>query len=693
MASRSVRLLRLAFPAAVVLLAAALRLWHLGSLPPGLQFDEAHNAIDAGGVLDGVRLLFFPDNGGREPLVTYLHAPALALLGRDNPVMALRFVSALVGIATVCVLYGFARRFFRDRLTGALAAAFLATSYWHLHFSRYGIRAVLAPLWTTLTIWAWWRAVGAADTRGAARAHEPRPSPASRTTSPVHRALASHTAAAMASGVFMAAAVYSHPSGRLLPLILIAHALFRTVGQRRESLRATWQPLLITGATALALFVPLGLDFASHPEHFFGHPSDVSLAAIAESQYGGSLVRAAAANVRAVAGMFFIAGDPSTFHNLPGLPVFDPLTALLAVVGSGLLLAAILSRRSAQRDRAVLLTAWLGVMLIPTLLSDRPPNYSRAIAALPVIVILPALGTRWLLDQARGVPRRARQGLVVLLIAAATFWTSWHYFHTFAQTPHVYYSYDVEKKDAYDQLVAISADANVFLHPLWAQHASIAYMNRNGPVRTLDGRDTVALLADGRDSVIAFPAKEEQREGWDELVADLYGGVAEHRIIRDAQGKPALSTYRIARGDLDRLPGQHPPPATANGVVFGNAIRLAGYDVGPLRAGEPASVTLRWLSEAEVDDDLTVFVHLLDSDGKSVGQMDREPGWASFRTSDWEPGDVVIDRYRPLLAADAEGPVTVVVGWYDQASGKRLRVGNVDALEIGRFQIETEGDG
>ena len=60
--------------AAVTALGAALRLYQLGGVPPGFQFDEAFNAIDAKQVLAGNYPLFLPANGGREALYTYWQA-------------------------------------------------------------------------------------------------------------------------------------------------------------------------------------------------------------------------------------------------------------------------------------------------------------------------------------------------------------------------------------------------------------------------------------------------------------------------------------------------------------------------------------------------------------------------------------------------------------------------------------------
>ena len=190
------------------------------------------------------------------------------------------------------------------------------------------------------------------------------------------------------------------------------------------------------------------------------------------------MARALLHNALAVAGMFFIEGDPSTFHNLDSLPVFDPLTALLALMGLGVSLGAIgrdagaAGGRSARliRDRGILLVLWFAIMLLPTLLSDRPPNYSRAIAALPVIVLLPALGLRWLMahvdmryrrgDQF-GFSRRLSWVLTAGAIAWAGLWTSYHYFILFGSSEtfafrgyeiDTHRSYDVDKHEVYDYL-------------------------------------------------------------------------------------------------------------------------------------------------------------------------------------------------------------------------------------------------
>ena len=734
-------------PLAVLLTAALVRLVALDRVPPGFQFDEAHNAIDAARVLAGEWRLFFPDNGGREPANIYLYAASLAVLGRDNIVLAIRLVSAMVGLVSVAVLAGCATRMLRGRLPGLLAAGLLATNYWHLHFSRFGIRAVLAPLWTTAVLWCWFRATsipappgaggdavtpgagGDAVTPGAGGDAVPRRAPwrrchAGRRWRRRHvdhrecagrdqgrqpcRATTAHATSAgrrppSASRVGGAGSAHGRVprSRRLLTSIRAPPPAdhpdrSRSVSHagRPRAARAAWRALVVSGATAFVLFVPLGAWFAGHPEQFTAHPSDVSLAAVAAAEYGGSVARALLAQVAAVGGMAFFAGDPSAFHNLPGLPVFDPLTALCAVIGIGVLLGWLVGRRRARRDTAVLLGLWLLVGLVPTLLSDRPPNYSRAMAALPPLAMLPALGLTWLLERRprAGTPFALAAGLVV--VGAA--WTGYHYFVAFPRLAGVTYSYDADKVEAYRALAAMSEDAEVFLHPLWTDQATFAFLNDDDRIRSLDGRDSVVLPADGRDALIAFPAKEAEREEWYDRAKSLYGDVARRARITDTQGAPLLRTLRVpatAAGDL-RPPRDAPlEPATFVGATFAppdgeDLIRLVGYTAGPARPGEPLAVVLVWEALAPIGTDLTVFTHIVGAEGSGLGQDDREPAHASYRTSAWRPGDIVIDRFEPVLDAAAAGVVHVALGWYDLATGERLLTADgADSVTLGPFEV------
>ena len=108
---------------------------------------------------------------------------------------------------------------------------------------------------------------------------------------------------------------------------------------------------------------------------------------------------------------------------------------------------------------------------------------------------------------------------------------------------------------------------------------------------------------------------------------------------------------------------------------FGKAIVLEGYtwDAGPAEVG----VTLRWSTDAFLDTDYTVFVHLVDpGDGdRLLAQGDGPPAGGKWPTSHWLPGVALDDVHSIALPEDlAPGTYHLLVGVYDPATNERLRL-------------------
>jgi hypothetical protein len=120
-------------------------------------------------------------------------------------------------------------------------------------------------------------------------------------------------------------------------------------------------------------------------------------------------------------------------------------------------------------------------------------------------------------------------------------------------------------------------------------------------------------------------------------------------------------------------------PAEEVDYRLGSAVRLNGYDVElvspPESLSESVMVTLHWEAMAALDQDLTVFIHLLDADGNLVAQHDGPPRQGDFSTWAWEEGDRIPDSHTLLLPADLErGMYRLVVGMYGRQDGARLPV-------------------
>ncbi len=112
-------------------------------------------------------------------------------------------------------------------------------------------------------------------------------------------------------------------------------------------------------------------------------------------------------------------------------------------------------------------------------------------------------------------------------------------------------------------------------------------------------------------------------------------------------------------------------------------IMLLDYKVersDQLAAAQTLTVTLTWQAVEPVANDYTVFVHILGEDGTRITQRDSRPCNGECPTDSWQPGEVIVDRYKLSWSQgiDVETPSTqpaqVALGLYLAESGDRASV-------------------
>ena len=156
--NRQYRRRKFALILAITALAASYRLYRLDTLPPGDGYDPALYGADALKILQGARPVFLPTNFGREPLFSYLVTASVLALGPTA--LAVHLTAAVVGIMTIPAVYLLGEELFVQEeeplksYGGLVAALMMALSYWHLNWSRYGVRAILVPLFAALTMYS-----------------------------------------------------------------------------------------------------------------------------------------------------------------------------------------------------------------------------------------------------------------------------------------------------------------------------------------------------------------------------------------------------------------------------------------------------------------------------------------------------------------------------------------------------------
>ena len=128
-------------------------------------------------------------------------------------------------------------------------------------------------------------------------------------------------------------------------------------------------------------------------------------------------------------------------------------------------------------------------------------------------------------------------------------------------------------------------------------------------------------------------------------------------------------------------------PASAPMAAFGEgSVLLVRAELhGPLRHGATPRLRLFWQATRPLDQDYTVFVHVLDGQDRKWGQRDSQPADGAAPTSSWRPGELVVDEH-PIYV-DVNGPrqgYRLLLGLYRQDTGERLSLVNgTTALELG----------
>lgn len=104
---------------------------------------------------------------------------------------------------------------------------------------------------------------------------------------------------------------------------------------------------------------------------------------------------------------------------------------------------------------------------------------------------------------------------------------------------------------------------------------------------------------------------------------------------------------------------------------------------GPLKAGDTLMMNVTWQPLQRFDNDLKVFVHLVDANDNVLAQFDGQPLEGTHPTSQWIPGEIIDDTYPLLVPPDATpGPYRVFIGLYDEATLERLPVSTDSAGRV-----------
>ncbi len=347
------------------------RTYDMVSTPPEMTSDHVEKLINVAEILQGKTYVFFPNNGGREPVEFYLVALISQLLGTGLSFISLKIVSVAVGILTLPFLYLLGREI-ADRRVGLLAMILGGVGYWPDMISRIGLRLPLAMLFCAITLYFFFKAIR-------------------------RRSWNDFLWAGIALGI----GIYGYTPIRVVPLCLaVITGLFILHPSSQGSRKWAVAGFLVTMGTMALLFMPFLRYAVEFPADFWLR---TSTRIFPEGTYSvPDLMRTFFANVWIALQMFSWNDGVGWFNCVPLRPALDMITGGLFHLGFIGMVVHAFKKRTWEAMSLFLLVP---ILLLPTILAlaipNENPSLARAIAAVPVVFLLPALTLVLLADYLR----------------------------------------------------------------------------------------------------------------------------------------------------------------------------------------------------------------------------------------------------------------------------------------------------
>jgi 4-amino-4-deoxy-L-arabinose transferase-like glycosyltransferase len=672
---------------AILFIAAFLRLYQLDTVPPGLNFDEAGDAVAAVDILSGQPQLFWRIGGGKEPFWPYLLALAFWLGGRTP--FVLRLSAALVGIATVGVTYAAVRAIFsaegawRARGLAALTALGLATAYWHVSFSRLGLRVITMPLFIVLCSYFLWKGL----CQGKGR----------------YFAL---------SGLFLGGSLYTYTGARFWPLALLVFlALNWLLSRGQTPTKASTPPIrpfAILALSALAAASPLLVYFILNPADFVARAAVTSFLSPQVSH--GSPWQTLFTATWQTLGAFGFTADANRLVNLPGRSIFSLPEAVLFWSGVAIALWRV------RRPPYLFALSWWLVMLAPAIAApEEVPHYLRTLGAAPIAYLFPALALVTLGEKARRILEARRTCQLVALAAVLLYgWAGWRTYHDYFQVwardaDALYLPFDLYAVELVEEMSAENDPGAVYILPgdIRAggvhQHFTVDFLYHGATpyhyIKVDEGSIAADLTAYCRGKttvhVINWKADKHQEADHKELLPFLLSRNGAF-LRREAHRAYDTVTYRLSSGqtvfslDADLRPVQFNFGGKLSliGLAYGPTAESANAD-GSLASGGTAWVVLRWRKEGELAEDYKLSLRAVDEAGQLVGQKDR-PLYHNWHmgTSGWAVGEEVNEFFLlPVWAATPPGEYQLQAVVYSPLTMERLPVAGGAAAALAEVAV------
>ncbi len=650
----------------VTLASAVLRFYDINAIPPGLHYDIAANAILVEDIaFKDFRPAFISAYTGKEVLFFYSAAAIFKMIG--SSIFALKVTTAIWGTITVPITFFAIRQVLthhrHSRFVAITAATFVAFSFTHLVWSRFGLRAITQPAIQALAIGLLFKALRQEKSRDF-----------------------------LLSGLLLGLTFHTYLAARALPLVLIISCLPIVRAYFNESIRKQWRlpsngNLMRFVLALIIVIIPLVLHFYRHPQEFLTRINQVGPIAGETDLIIKGVIGAL--------GMLFISGEPYDRFNIPDKTLFDPITASLFLLGLSITIWKLaISRKSKSISNPIntaamlLLVVWLPVFLLPTALAVHEifPSNVRAFGLFPFIFVFPAIGLVTLLSPlfSRCNTDKQKSSIymftLVIIFGLTCATTAKDYFYIWAkqETQHIVNDGDLMHAAEYINSKGKNYK-NTYVSAIHHQHPTMAYLaDRYEDIMWLRGGETLVIPSMG-PTLYVFPQSALPPEDWIlSWESALFASPA------DTSGNLDFLAYHFnATTDISQ------PEFQSIYAKFGQVAEVTGFRIPELQTDDHLNVDLRINILNSDQSDYRFVADLVDIWGYHWSQGFND----SFQSTQWQSGDTIIARIQiPLRTGMPPGQYNLAVTIYapsiNQSLSSTSHDGKVSSTaQIGPIQV------
>lgn len=365
------------WPWILFLLGAMIRLVYIGSIPPGLNQDEAsigydayailHYGIDRNGIHLPVHLIAW--GSGQNALYAYLSMPFILLFGLSP--LSVRALSAVMGLLGMLFFYLIMHRLFASRTAGIAAMFFIAINPWHIMMSRWALESNLFPTLVLIAVYFLIKSF-----------QEP-------------KWIYGFTAV-------LALSLYAYGTAYFfVPVFALGVVILLLYSKKLKLRTLLWSGgLLVLLALPIFLFVLINhYDLQGITTRLFSIPK-LTMPRVEQisSVFGGQMLQTASDNAKAFGKILLSGDDGLPWNSIAPYGYAYPIALPFAVIGLVFMIHSLWTRRAESKPYAVVLLWLLSALLMACITNV---NINRINIVFYPLIMLVTAGCIWLYRKVR----------------------------------------------------------------------------------------------------------------------------------------------------------------------------------------------------------------------------------------------------------------------------------------------------